>query len=549
LAFGRTKSSAPATRRDIGRLGEGALSHFAPRTQHIVARDPELALKDFIAGAWHVVEPATRFVPGWHIDAISDHLEAASVGAIRNLIINMPPRHMKSLCVSVFWPMWEWSYAPHTRYLFSSYAEKLAIRDSLKCRRIIDSAWYQRRYREIFQLTSDQNQKTRFENDRTGYRIATSVGGTGTGEGGDRIVVDDPHNAKERRSDVTREAALAWWDETMSTRGNDPETVVRVIVMQRLHEKDLTGHILAKEMGYDHLVLPAEYDGRKKATSIGWSDPRTKEGELLWPQRFTRHSINQLKTELGSYAAAAQLQQLPAPAKGAIFNRANFFYYTTADHPIPGVHTMPTPVEESAMSWDMAFKGDKEKDKKQLGSDYVVGDVWSRSGANLYLRDEVRGQWEFPETLKNVEDLIDKWPSARAKYIEDKANGPAIISTLRSKVQGLIPIDPAVLGGDLVARARAIAYLTEAHNIFVPHPDIATFSVEAWFLEVEVFPRGSHDDRVAALAQMALMMQTKIDAARRMQRFAQQKREEAQVTRKDGLHDTPSTASVVTRRF
>jgi predicted phage terminase large subunit-like protein len=537
----RTGIAAPATRGDMSHGFDAALGELTP-TERVYRAKPDMPLRDYVAGAWHIVEPRQRFVPGRHIDAISEHLTAASQGEIRSLIINMPPRHMKSLLVSVFWPTWEWSYAPYIRYLFSSYAETLAIRDSLKCRRIILNPWYQRRYGEVYQLTADQNQKTRFDNDATGYRIATSVGGLGTGEGGDRIVVDDPHNARETQSEIKREVVLTWWGEQMSTRGNDPETVVRVVVMQRLHERDLTGYILAKEMGYEHLVLPAEYDGRKQVTTLGWKDWRKTEGELLWPERFTRKSINELKVELGSYAAAAQLQQRPAPSKGAIFNRDNFFYYTTADHPIPGVHTMPVTVEGSAQSWDAAFKGDKaNKAKKELGSDYVVGNVWSWSGANMYLRAESRGQWEFPETIKEVLDLSEKWPSARAKWIEEKANGAAIISTLRSSVPGLIPVLTEDLGGDKVARARSVAPYSESHNIYVPHPDIATFDVEAWFLEIESFPRAQYDDRVDAMVQAVLMIIKMLGKSR------WRDRQDAKDTT-DG-RGVPSTAAIIRGRF
>ena len=218
------------------------------------------SLREFVRQAWHVVEPATPYIPGWHLDAICDHLEAVSRREIRNLLINMPPRHMKSLAVSVFWPCWEWATWPERKWLFSSYAASLSIRDSLKCRRLIESPWYQANWGDRFQLTGDQNAKQRFENNKSGYRLATSVGGTATGEGGDRIVVDDPHNVNEAESDLVRRGVIDWWDQVMSTRLNDPKTGAKVIVMQRVHEADLAGHVLAQG-GYEHLCLPAEYEG------------------------------------------------------------------------------------------------------------------------------------------------------------------------------------------------------------------------------------------------------------------------------------------------
>src|SRR6266849_2240648 len=177
--------------------------------------DRELAtrsLGEFVRQAWLIIEPLTPFVPGWHIDAICDHLEAITRGELRNLLINVPPRHMKSLLVSVLWPAWEWIAHPERRWLYSSYASSLSIRDSVKCRRLIDSPWYRRLWGDRFRLTTDQNTKTRFDNDRSGYRIATSVGGAATGEGGDRLVCDDPHNVQDAESDSVRKATLDWWD-------------------------------------------------------------------------------------------------------------------------------------------------------------------------------------------------------------------------------------------------------------------------------------------------------------------------------------------------
>jgi hypothetical protein len=201
-------------------------------------------LREFVRQAWPVVEPSTPFVSGWHIDAIVEHLEAVSLGQIRNLLINVPPRHMKSLLVSVFWPAWEWIRWPQRRWLYSSYGAQLSIRDSVKCRRLIESPWYQARWADRFALTSDQNTKGRFDNNRSGYRLSTSVGGSATGEGGDRIVCDDPNNVKEVESDSVRKTTNDWFDVVMSTRVNDPKTAAKVVVMQRCHQQDLSGHLL-----------------------------------------------------------------------------------------------------------------------------------------------------------------------------------------------------------------------------------------------------------------------------------------------------------------
>jgi predicted phage terminase large subunit-like protein len=463
-------------------------------------------LGDFVRQAWPVVEPSTPFVPGWHIDAIVEHLEAVTRGEIRNLLINVPPRHMKSLLVSVFWPAWEWIRWPERRWLFSSYAASLSIRDSLKCRRLIESPWYQERWADRFALTSDQNTKGRFDNDRSGYRLATSVGGSVTGEGGDRLVCDDPHKVDEVESDGVRKAAIDWWDVAMSTRVNNPKTSSMVIVMQRCHQRDLSGHLLEKG-GWEHLSLPAEYEGPSRVTSSGFSDPRGQIGELLWPERFGPEEIESLKRSLGSYAAAGQLQQRPSPAGGGIFKRHWFRYFQPRGMNLPAVIVrlpdgsttsipaidVPRQVEEQAQSWDCAFK---DLDT----SDYVVGQMWARIGAQFLLGDQVRGRLDCPGTVKAVREMTQKWPGTVAILIEDKANGSAVIQMLSHEVPGILPVNPS---GGKIARAQAISALVEAGNVYLPHPEYAPW-VNDFIEECAQFPNGAHDDQVDAMTQILL---------------------------------------------
>jgi predicted phage terminase large subunit-like protein len=445
---------------------------------------PVLDLPTFIRDGWHVVEPTTPYVPGWHLDAISEHLSAVTHGEIRNLIINIPPRHMKSLSVCVFWPCWEWTTSPHIRWLFSSYSDRLATRDSLKCRRLIQSPWYQERWGHVFRLTGDQNEKTRFENDKTGYRLATGVGGAATGEGGDRLIVDDPIKAKDADSDAVRTSANIWWDETMSTRGNDPKTAAKVIIMQRLHEEDLTGHVLAKmrEGGeeYEHLCLPAEYEPRTYVSGIGWSDPRTKEGELLWPARFGAEELALLKKSLGSYGASGQLQQNAVPRGGGMLKRGWWKYY----------RVRPSRFDEVVDSWDMTFKDTR-------GADFVAGHKWGRVGADAYLLGRIHDRMDFPAVIQAVQNLAAIPPHAPAKLVEAKANGPAVIAALIHKVPGLIAVEP---DGSKVARAAAVSPYIEAGNVYLPDPSIAPW-IEDVVSECASFPLGAHDDDVDAMSQ------------------------------------------------
>jgi predicted phage terminase large subunit-like protein len=463
-------------------------------------------LGEFVRQAWPVIEPLTPFVPGWHIDAIIEHLEAVTRGELRQLLINVPPRHMKSLLVSVLWPAWEWILRPERRWLYSSYAASLSIRDSVKCRTLIDSPWYQRFWGDRFSLASDQNTKTRFDNDRSGYRIATSVGGAATGEGGDRVICDDPHNVQEAESDSIRKGTLDWWDVVMSTRVNDPRTAAKVVVMQRCHQRDLSGHLL-EQGGYEHLCLPAEFEGSKRATSIGWSDPRELPGELLWPDRFGQVEIETLKVSLGSYGVAGQLQQRPTPAGGGIFKRHWFKYFQPRGANLPPVIVqlpdgtqrsiialeVPRQVDEQIQSWDCAFKD-------LSTSDYVVGQVWARWGAIFLLGDQVRGRMDCPATVRAVRELSQKWPATIAKLIEDKANGSAVIQMLQHEIPGLLPVNPQ---GGKIARAAAVSPLIEAGNVYLPHPDYALW-VNDFVEECAAFPNGAHDDQVDAMTQALL---------------------------------------------
>ena len=471
--------------------------------------DRELAarrLHEFVRQAWPIVEPATPFVPGWHIEAIIEHLEAVTRGQIRNLLINVPPRHMKSLLVSVFWPAWEWIRFPERRWLYTSYAAQLSIRDSVKCRRLIESPWYQKHWGNLFALTSDQNTKGRFDNNRSGYRLATSVGGAATGEGGDRIVCDDPHNVQEAESDAIRKATVDWWDVVISTRVNDPKTATKVVVMQRCHQQDLSGHLL-EQGGWEHLSLPAEYEGSGCTTSIGWSDPRTTHGELLWPERFGPNEIESLKISLGSYAAAGQLQQRPSPAGGGLIKRHWFRYWqprganlppvpvTLPDGTVTAITAVEVPyrVDEQIQSWDCAFK-DLET------SDYVVGQAWARAGSAFLLADQVRARMDCPTTVRAIRELSQKWPGTLAKLIEDKANGSAVIQMLSRELPGLLPVNPS---GGKIARASAVSPLIEAGNVYLPHPDYAPW-VRDFIEECAAFPYGAHDDQVDAMTQALL---------------------------------------------
>lgn len=436
------------------------------------------SFRKFVGMAWHVVEPARTFVPGWHIDAICEHLQAITEGKIRDLIINMPPRHMKSLLVGVLWPAWEWIDHPENAFLTASYADTLAVRDAVKARRLITSAWYRERWGAAFRLAGDQNAKTRYDNDRGGYRIATSVNGVATGEGGDRIVVDDPINVKEASSATVRLAANTWWDESMSTRGNDPKKVARVIVMQRTHEQDLTGHCLQRaETNYVHLKLPAEYRGHKGRTVIGFEDPRKNPGDLLWPERFGKPEVDKLKVDLGTYAASAQLQQEPIPAGGGTFKLEWFPRYGVL--PANGIRTV---------SIDCANKA------KELNS-YSVAGSFLEVGQNAYVAKVWRDRVEYPALKRNVINFCaDVKP--HQVLIEDKGNGTALIQDLQTSTR--IPVIPIEPDGDKLMRAQRTSPTVEARRVLLP--DFAPWLPDFEY-EIGHFPATDFFDQVDMLTQ------------------------------------------------
>lgn len=347
------------------------------------AANAEESLRDFIPMVWHVIEPLSRpFVDGWSVGAICEHLEAVTNGEIKRLLINVPPGCMKSLTTDVLWPAWEWGpkNLPHHRYVAASYSEALTVRDNRRTRNIILSDIYQSCWKDRFRLVEDQNAKIRFDTDATGFKIATSVGGLGTGERGDRFLIDDPHNIKDGESEAKRESALQWFTEVVPTRLNDPESSAIIVIMQRVHTRDISGLILAKELGYEWLCLPMEYEKKHRCFTsvkrpdtepekVTWmqreaeavpkwyteselseertlpegyepdfktlypQDRRSEEADLLWPERFSRdHIENDLKPPLrawgGSYAEAGQLQQRPSPRGGGDFKKEDFQFLT-----------------------------------------------------------------------------------------------------------------------------------------------------------------------------------------------------------------------------
>lgn len=462
-------------------------------------------LREFIAGMWHVVEPTTPFVSNWHIDAICDYLEAVkrgindkdATGAIRRLIINIPPRMMKSLTVSVGFPAWIWIDCPSFRALFASYAQDLSTRDSVKTRNVIMSPWYQRNWGSRFALSGDVNLKTRFENDKTGFRLATSVGGVATGEGASGIFIDDPINVKDSLS-FTEKALQEvddWFDMVIQTRLNDQKTGFIVVIMQRCHHKDLTGHIIAKELGYEHLCLPMRYESNHP--HLWAADPRTIEGDLLCPERMGKTEVDRLEKAMGPYATAGQNQQRPAPREGGIVKRAWFQIVGAA----------PTEVARRLRWWDMAAT----EQKAGNDPDWTAGARVSMTEDGVAYVEHVVAERESAFLVEKVVKTtamadgldVDIWMEQ-----EPGSAGKALIGVYSRKLSGLggFKFRGELSTGSKETYVDVLAGAMEAGNVFwVRGPWL-----EGVIDQACGFPNADHDDEIEAVAKAYCKLATRV---------------------------------------
>lgn len=473
-------------------------------------RAASASLYGFVKQSWHVVEPGIPFIESWHIKEICEHLEAVSAGDIRRLLINIPPRHSKSTIVSVMWPMWEWLTNPEHKYLCASYSGNLSIRDNLKSRRLIQSPWYQDRWGYMFQLSGDQNAKQRFENDKTGYRIATSVGGTATGEGGSRLILDDPHGAQDAQSDAMRESSLEWFNMVWSTRLNNPREDAMVTVMQRLHEQDISGYILENIQGWEHICIPAEWDGKKRLTSLGAYDPRKKVGELICPERFGDKEITALKQQLGVYGTAGQLQQDPTPAEGGIL-KTDFFNLWPHDKSLPQY-------EYILQSYDCAFTEKTTGDPTAFTAwgvfthkgmrHAMLLDAWDDHLSYPDLRERAIKEWssEYGGMTKNSPYLKARKPDR--VLVEAKASGQSLLQDLRVARIPIASYNPG--NADKISRAHQAAPTLELGMLWVPesakNPGQPVTWASAFMKQVSKFPVAEHDDYVDTFTQAVIFL-------------------------------------------
>lgn len=441
------------------------------------------SLADFAKLAWPVLEPATPLRWGWALDAICQHLEAVTQGDIRRLLMNVPPGTMKSLLTGVIFPAWEWGPAglPSRRFLGTAHKQDLAIRDAMKCRRLIQSRWYQERW--PVDLVTDNNAKLRFENTATGFREAMAFTSM-TGARGDRVILDDPLSADDANSDAALSAAETTFTEALPTRVNNEQSAI-IVIMQRLHERDTSGIILERDLGYTHLCLPMRFEeDRRRITAIGFTDPRAEDGELLFPERFPEAQVAELEKTLGSYATAGQLQQRPVPRGGGMFRRDWFETVPAAPASCRWVR-----------GWDLAATAD---DNAAWTAGVLIGKA---SDGRFYIADATRIQGSPAQ----VERLL--------------VNTAAQDDADRGHVQGSIPQDPGQAGksqaqylirqlagrnyraspesGDKVTRAGSFAAQAEAGNVLI----VAGPWNREFLDEVTSFPNGKFKDQVDAASR------------------------------------------------
>lgn len=424
--------------------------------------------------AWFLeYESRGSWQPAKHLTLLCDKLEAVERGEIKRLMVFMPPRHGKSQVVSKKFPAWYLGRNPNNEIIITSYAADLAYDFSRMARNTL------RDWGHLWdvQLAADSSAVGRWGiNEHAGALMAAGVGGPITGRGAHVAIIDDPlKNWEDALSETIRQKVWDWYLTTLRTRLAPGGAIV--LVMTRWHEDDLAGRLLAEaSIGgekWEVISLAAEAE---KDDPLG-----RKPGEWLWPERYPPAEYEDTKTALGTQKWVALYQQRPSPPEGSIIKRQWWQYYREP----------PAKFDEIIQSWDCAFKD-------LSTSDFVVGQVWGRVGAEYYLLDQTRDRMDFPATLQAVRQLTSKWPRARAKLIEDKANGTAVIQVLKKEIPGIIAVEPQ---GGKEARASAVSPSIEAGNAYLPQnaPWVKDFVDEC-----AAFPNGAHDDQVDAMSQ-ALM--------------------------------------------
>ena len=455
------------------------------------------------------LNPQAELAMNWHLEVIAAKLMEVRRGGIRRLIINLPPRHLKSLMASIAFPAWCLGHDPSAQILCVSYGQELADKLARDCRSIMMSPWY----RQIFptRLAAHRHAVQEFITTRQGYRLATSTGGVLTGRGADIILIDDPSKPEEALSDALRKGANEWFSHTLYSRLNDKRSGAIIIIMQRLHEDDLVGHVLAQEP-WEVLSFPAiaEADEAHRIETI-WGPQcfRRQQGEALHPYREPLETLDRIRRTIGEYNFAGQYQQSPAPLGGGLVKAEWFKRYRENER--------PERFDRVVQSWDTANKATEL-------SDFSVCTTWGVKGKDLFLIDLFRRRLEYPALKRAVREQ-QSWFGANEVLIEDKASGTQLIQELIADgCHGVTRYEPKC---DKIMRLHAQTGVIE--NGFVYIPETAPWLAE-YLHEMTVFPKGKHDDQVDSTAQFLDWFkrpfpgQTAYELARMLAEEAEQRR-------------------------
>lgn len=471
----------------------------------------ERSFYEFLKQAWPTIHGGKKFVDGKHIKVICDHLQLVAERKIKKLLINIPPRFGKSTIISVAFPAWCWLHNPSEEFLCASYVAQFALRDSRKCRALIQSLWYQKNWGDRFRLLKDQNTKSRFDNTQKGFRFSTSSKGSVTAEGGSIIIVDDPNSAYDNSSIVEREGRIEWWTQVLSSRLNDRKNDCIIVVQQRIHEKDVSGYILSNDEDKDwvKLILPMEYEESRKCRTyvngeLFWEDPRTFEGELLWPDRFGEKEIKDARNTLGSYGYAGQYQQRPSPAAGGIIKKAWFKKWIMPTYPQfehvmlscdPGISDSPIASYSACTTCGVFF------DDNDIYNVILLSMWRDRVGFPDLRQRLIRMSKDYKDTgtHKNLYPAVYKVDSI---LIEAKATGDPLIRELRLAGVPAIGYEPK---GNKSSRVQRIAHLIENGLIWLPTNIKDKDKLLPWadeFLDaVASFPNAESRDLVDSMTQ------------------------------------------------
>jgi len=431
-------------------------------------------LNSFIHKAFNTINPSASYQPNWHIELIAEYLQAVQNGKITRLIINIPPRSLKSICVTVAWTAWILGIDPTKRIMAASYSQLLSTKHSLDCRFILESEWYKKLFPATI-LSTKHNQKSKFLTKQNGFRLATSIGGSATGEGGDVLIIDDPHNPTYINSPKMRKRAIEWFEQTFVTRLNNTAKGAIILVMQRLHEEDLTGHLLDNSNDWQLLKIPA-IAIKNYEYKINNYEYQYVEGDVLHKKRNQYEELKKLEGVIGVHNYAAQYLQDPLPQGCYLLNMEDIKFY----------EALPETFDYHVQSWDTAIKTSDN-------ADYSVCTSWGILKKQYYLISCARQKLTYP-ILKTEFNRLSKKYCPKFILIEDKASGQQLIQDLRlDGYNNIVAIKPKL---DKITRFASVTPLFLAGQVLLPKQ--SNFNT-VLLNELLKFPHERYDDIVDSI--------------------------------------------------